>query len=92
MLADIKGPHLDFFGGPQQPFTRLWSQLLVLPYTSHVKGCVLIFFLIRKKPIRILSLIYVQLQHITTMFYKCQCQTKKHNLVLWSFACSTLFL
>jgi len=22
MLADIKGPHLDFFGGPQQPFTR----------------------------------------------------------------------
>jgi len=23
MLADIKGPHLDFFGGPQQPFTRL---------------------------------------------------------------------
>jgi len=25
MLADIKGPHLDFFGGPQQPFTRLWS-------------------------------------------------------------------
>jgi len=24
MLADIKGPHLDFLGGPQQPFTRLW--------------------------------------------------------------------
>jgi len=24
MLADIKGPHLDFLGGRQQPFTPLW--------------------------------------------------------------------
>jgi len=23
MVADIKEPHLDFFGGLQQPFTRL---------------------------------------------------------------------
>jgi len=27
MLVDIKGPHLDFLGGPQQPFTRLCPQL-----------------------------------------------------------------
>jgi len=26
MLADIEGPHLDFFGGLQQPFTRLWLE------------------------------------------------------------------
>jgi len=26
MLADIKGPHLDFLGGDQQPFTRLWQR------------------------------------------------------------------
>jgi len=26
MLADIKGPHLDFFWGAQQPFTRLCWQ------------------------------------------------------------------
>jgi len=25
MLADIKGPHLEFLGGPQQFFTRLWG-------------------------------------------------------------------
>jgi len=25
MRADIKEPHLDFFGGAQQPFTPLWT-------------------------------------------------------------------
>jgi len=24
---DIKGPHLDFLGGPQQPFTRLCKHI-----------------------------------------------------------------
>jgi len=36
MLADIiKGPHLDFFLGGQQPFTRLCSQWL-----SVMESCI----------------------------------------------------
>jgi len=33
MLADIKGPHLDFLGG-QQPFTRLGVHILKDDVTS----------------------------------------------------------
>jgi len=39
MLADIKGPHLDFFGGPQQPFTRLWVQYTYMYNLPNQYSC-----------------------------------------------------